>query len=326
MEHQVSGKQIIAVIDGDEIAYRIAAACEKRTINVINKSNGKSAKFNNRTELKNILAGLEVPEGHFDISDHQEADKIENALHSVKVSISNIKEKCKADKVELYLSGKDNFRDSIPLPTRYKASRDDTIRPLLLKEIREYIETKYSAVIVNGQEVDDVVCHRMYDGFKNKEKIVGVTTDKDARGSVGWLFNPDKMSEPEFINGLGKLYIDDKDKVRGEGRKWLYCQTLMGDPTDDYKPTEICKVRFGEKGAFKILDPLTTDQECWQAIYDTYKKWYPDMTTYTDWQGVERTVDVFFIMQMYFDCARMRKFENDTCDVKELLIKMGVKF
>ena len=50
-------------------------------------------------------------------------------------------------------------------------------------------------------------------GLKSKQKIIGVTTDKDACGNTGWLYNRDKMTEPEFIdNTLGLLFLDSKGK------------------------------------------------------------------------------------------------------------------
>ena len=63
----------IAVIDGDEIAFQIAAACEERLIKVTNTTNNESSNFKHRTELKKFLAGLEVPEDFFIVEDVQVA-------------------------------------------------------------------------------------------------------------------------------------------------------------------------------------------------------------------------------------------------------------
>lgn len=319
-------KEVIAVMDCDEISYTVAAACEKRTIKVTNKTNGEFSSFKHRTELKKFLAGLEVPDNFFIVEDVQTADELANALHSVKMVIKSNEEACKSDVTELYISGKDNFRDSIPLPTKYKSGRADNLRPLLLDDIRKYLIEKRGAVVVNGQETDDKICQRMHDGDKSGQKIIGVTCDKDACGSNGWLFNPDKMSEPEYTDGLGSIWLDDKGKVRGKGRKWLYVQVCIGDSTDTYNPSEIAKVKYGEKSAYKLLEPLQTDNECWQAIYDLYKTWYPADVKYKDWMGQERNVDALFILQMYFDCARMRRWEGDVVSVKEILTKMGVDY
>jgi len=318
--------EIIAVIDGDEIVFTIAAACETRTIKATNKLNQESSSFKHRTEMKKFLHGLEVPDDFYDVEDVQVADDIANANHSVKVVIDNIKLACKADKIEVYLSGKDNFRDSLPLPTKYKGSRADTIKPILLSEIRAYIVKKYNAKIVDGEEVDDVVCHRMWDGYKTGQKIIGVTVDKDACSSNGWLYNRDKMTEPEYIDGLGELFIDGKNKVRGKGRKWGYVQWVIGDITDSYNPSEVAKVKYGEKSAYKLLAPLQTDKECIQAIYDLYKTWYPSEVKYVAWDGTEVIIDTIGMMQIYMDCYRMRRWPTDHVKVTDILIKMGINY
>ena len=323
----MTSKEVIAVLDGDEIAYSISAACEKRSINVTNIKSGQVSNFKHRTEMKKFLDGLEIPEDCFEVKDLQEPDDIANCLHSVKVVIENIKTKCKADKIEVYLSGKDNFRNTIPLPSQYKSNRKDTLKPVLLDEVRNYIQTKYKATIVNGQETDDKVSQRMFDGYKSKQKIIGVTVDKDAMQNAGWLFNRDKMEEPEFIDGtLGSLWIDDKNKVRGKGRKWLYLQWIIGDKTDFYDPTEICKVRYGEKSAYKLLNELQTDAECIKAIYELYLTWYPEITTFTSYDGIERKMITVQIMQMYLDCARMRRFEGDIVYVEDLLKRFEITY
>ena len=319
------GDQVVAVVDGDEIAFQIAAACETRSIKATNSVNLESSSFKHRTELKKFLHGLDVPEDFYAVEDVQEAGELANALHSVKVTIDSIKQACKADTIEVYISGKDNFRDSIPLPKQYKSNRKDLIKPLLLQDIRAYLVKKYKAKVVDMKEVDDVVCYRMWDGYKSGQKIIGVTVDKDALSNLGWLYNRDKMTEPEYIDGLGELFLDAKGKVRGKGRKWGYLQWLVGDPTDFYNPCDICGVKYGEKSAYKLLDGLTTDKECIQAVYDTYKSWYPAEVKYNDWQGNEVVTDVVGIMQMYMDCYRMRRWENDLVSVKDLLDKLGIE-
>jgi hypothetical protein len=317
--------KIIAVIDGDEVAYTIAAACEKRTIEVTNIMNDAVCSFKNRTEFKKFLTGLEGAEDFYRIKDIQTPDELANALHSVKVTIESIKQACKADELEVYISGKNNFRDALPLPSQYKSNRKDTLRPLLLQDVRAFLVKKYKAKVVNDQEVDDVVCTRMYDGFKTKQKIIGVTVDKDALGSDGWLYNRDKMTEPQFITGLGELTLEGSPaKVRGFGRKWKYLQWLIGDRTDFYNPTEICKIPYGEKSAYKLLEPLKTDKDCIEAVYNLYKTWYPTPVSYMDYNCQPQTKSCIEIMQMYFDCCHMRRWVNDTPSVLDMLNKLGV--
>jgi hypothetical protein len=323
----LSKKEVIAAVDGDEIAFVIAAACEKRSIKVVNKINQAEASFKHRTAFKDFMNGIEVPDEHFTVEDVQEADTLANALHSVKVTLDSIKKACGADKLEIYLSGKGNFRDELPLPSKYKSNRKDLIRPLLLEDIKLYLINNHKAKVVQGMEADDMIAMRMYDGFKRDQMIIGVTQDKDACGNQGWLFNPEKMVRPDFISGLGELYIDESGsnaKVRGTGRKWGYLQWLIGDPVDGYKPTEVCGARYGEKSAYKLLDELTTDKDCIKAVYDQYLKWYPGEVKYTAWNGEEVVTDAVGMMQLYMECYRMRRFDNDIVDVKAILKSMGI--
>lgn len=317
--------KIIAAMDCDEISYMVAAACETRTIKVTNTTNGECGNFKHRTELKKFLSGLDVPEGFFTIEDVQTTDELPNALHSVKMVISSYEGACRSDITELYISGKGNFRDALPLPTKYKSARADNLKPLLLDEIRKYLIEKRGAVVVNGMETDDKICERMWEGYKSGQKIIGCTRDKDACSNMGWLYNRDKMTEPEFIDGLGNLYIDGKNKVRGQGRKFGYLQWIIGDPTDSYNPSEVAKVKYGEKSGYKLLEPLQTDKECIQAIYDLYKTWYPAEVKYTDWQGNEVVTDAIGMMQMYMDCYRMRRSKDDLVKVTDILTKLEIK-
>jgi hypothetical protein len=322
----------ILVLDGDEIAFKVSAACEQRGILVTNKTNEAQSAFKHRTEFNNFLAGLVIPDGHFEIEDTQIAEPIKNAFATIKAKLNNYKDKFNTEHMEIYLSGKDNFRDHIPLPIQYKSDRKDSLRPLLLKDIRNYLSEFQKAVTVQGAyEVDDVLGMRGYDGYKSGKKIIPFTVDKDALQNSGWLYNPDKMIEPQFIEGLGELSIDDKGKLRGFGRKWLYAQWVLGDSTDCYNPRDIAqqltgkKPTFGEKAAYKLLAELTTDKDCVKAIQDLYIKWYGKSdVTYKTFKGDERTVDYIEIMQMYLDCARMLRWEGDKVVVREMLTKMGL--
>lgn len=319
--------ETIAVIDCDELAYVVAAACEKRTISVVNNTNQAEATFKTRTKMKEWLFGCTVPDDLFSITDVQTPEPLANALYTIKQRIASLKEACQADVVELYISGEGNFREYLPLPKKYKFNREKTLRPLLLVEIREYLIKHKGAVVVREREVDDKLCERMYDGYMAKQKIIGVTQDKDARGSSGWLYDPEKMSAPQFISGLGRLYLDDKGKVRGEGRKWLYFQLTNGDINDGINPCDVCGVAYGEKSAYKLLVDLPDDKACLQAVYNQYRQWYPqELIEFTSWDCQRQSMTIFEFMQMYLDCVRMRRFEKDTIDIKSLMDKLEIDY
>jgi hypothetical protein len=329
-EQQFDSDTII-VLDGDEIVFQCAAACETRGITVINKSNEAEATFKTRTDFKAFVTGLEIPEDFFQIEDTQIAEDPKNAFATVKAKINNYKRQFNTDKVELYLYGGGNFRSNLPLPIKYKSTRADTLKPLLLEPIREYLLKYQGAVLVEGTEVDDMVAQRMYDGVKSGQKIIGVSIDKDALGYVGWLYNPDKMTEPKYLEGFGELYIDDKGKVRGQGRIWTWHQCLIGDSVDVYDPRDIATQlkgkapRFGEKSSHKILSVCKNDREALAAIKKQYIEWYgEERFTYKCWEGKEHEVDWVDLFQMYFDCVRMRRWKDDLVDVRAMLKRLGV--
>lgn len=329
-----SQSEVTLVIDMDEVLFDCASACEQKGILVTNTTNEAQSTFKNRTEMKNFLSGLTVPEDFYNVTDTQVAEPARNAFANIKAKIHNLKAKFKTNNVELYVSGTGNFRNDLALPVKYKSGRKDTLRPLLLPECKEYIVKYHKAVVVDGVEVDDVIAQRMYDGFKTGKKIVGVSSDKDQAGQgYGWIYNPDKMTDATNVSGLGELYIDEKDKVRGWGRKFLYLQFgMIGDSVDSYCPRDILaqlngkKPTFGPKAAYKLLAECKTDAECLTACRDLYIKWYGiEKFKYKCWQGIEHEVNYLDVMQLYLDCARMRRWEGDLVSVRDMFSRLKVE-
>lgn len=323
-------KEIILAQDGDIISYVVGFACEKSFVEFKNKETGHTLQLNNRSELWNLFKGVmskkEINEA-FEITDIQIPEPLENALNTVNKYIEASMKACGATKVEVWLSGKSNFRDLIPLPKIYKHNRRNVKKPILLPEIQNYLITKYNAKITDGYEADDKLSMRAYEATQSKDfRVIQGTIDKDARQCLGELFNRDKMVKPEKIKGFGSLYLDDKNEVRGEGRIWLYFQTLFGDTTDGYNPRDLGGIKgYGEKAAFKDLEHCTNDSEALQVIHDKYKEWYPEPVTYTAHDGKEYTKNYVQILQMYFDCARMLRWEGDEVNIVDLFKKFKVK-
>ncbi len=312
----------IAIIDGDLLAFKSSAANETRGIIALHKASGRSKTFKHRTELKETV-GEKFPIEDFEITDIQSAEDISYALHTVKRMIQGICETCETDKYEIYLSGKDNFRDELPLPQRYKGNRSGLVKPLQLKEVMEYLKGVHKAEVVIG-EADDKISMRQHDGIKTNTKIIGCSTDKDSMGTDGWVYNWDRMQEPMFVKGLGELTLDEKGKVRGHGSKWKYLQWIVGDAIDGLNPCYLAGIKFGEKSGYKILKGLQTEQECWQAVHDLYKKWYPTEVDYVDQCGVNQVADYLKIAQMYWDGIHMLRFEGDFVNIREVMQKMGI--
>lgn len=315
----------VAVIDGDLIGFKASAACETRFVIATHKQSNRTKRFDNRTKFKDWLKSQDKwEESDFDITDDRDVEPIANCLHTVKSMINNIQEMSGCSEVKIVVQGEGNFRDNLLLPTKYKSSRQDQIRPAHLKEVQGYLINKYKAERANGKESDDFLSMYAWEGFKTKKKIVQCTVDKDANQCQGWLLNWDKMQEPEFISGLGDIHLDNKGKLRGKGRKWLYIQATVGDPSDCYKPTELTTFRYGEKAAFNDFNDLKSDKECWQKMNDLYSKWYPEPFTYTAWNGEEVNATYIDMMQLYVDAAHMLRWEGDRVIVRDVLEKMRI--
>lgn len=327
---QTYDSDTIVVLDGDEIAFQIAAACEQRGILVTNTTNESQTAFKTRTQMKEFLAGLEVPDGHYLVEDTQVAEDKRNAFATVKAKLQNYRDKFQTNNIEIYLSGEGNFRESLPLPYKYKSNRHDMIRPLLLDDVREYLIKYQGGVVVQGDEADALLAQRAYEGYKTGKRIISSSVDKDLRQASGIIHNPNSDEVLE-VDGFGDIYLDEKGKLRGHGRKWLYSQVCLGDKVDGFDPRDIAEVvhgkrpRYGEKQLFKDLSPATTDKEALVVLANLYKSWFGESTfTYTAWNGEQITTDWIGAMQMIWDAAYMRRWEGDKPQVKEIMKKLGV--
>jgi hypothetical protein len=338
------------IFDADSIAYKAAAANETRTIKTIHIETRVPEFWDNRTAFKAYLKTTDHTPDMYEIVDVQDARHSSYGESLIREMLKGYKNRTGIHNGTIYIGGSDNFRDLIPLPMehivtvgkfagtatlggKYKGKREDTIRPLQLKQLRAYMINELGAIVVNGMEVDDMGSIRAYAGWKaNKGRIIQVTEDKDALQCSGWLLNPAKMSQPILIQGFGELHPEGKG-IKGTGRLWLYFQSLYGDAVDCYHGSSLAKIaadkrgeamQFGEQAAYKLLKDCTNDKEALAAVYKQYLAWYPEPVTYMAHDGVMYTKSALQIMQMYVDCAFMRRWEDDRIDVEAMLTKLGV--
>lgn len=119
---------MIALIDGDSVAYRPAASCEP-------------------TKLK------------------AEREPVEYALGRCNDLMNRILYDTGASSYELYIGGGKNFRHQID--PSYKANRATMVRPEHLEDVRGYLVTKWQARVVEGIEAEDAVGIAAYSSSEN---------------------------------------------------------------------------------------------------------------------------------------------------------------
>lgn len=135
------------VIDGDIVAYQVAAAAEQP----INWGDG--------------LWTL-----------HAFEDEV---LVKVTDFITGLMERANTDKVEVALSDKHNFRKDVA--DYYKANRANTRRPMLLQFAKDYMADEFNGVIWKNLEADDVL------GIKvtSSDDYIIWSADKDLKTCQG---------------------------------------------------------------------------------------------------------------------------------------------
>lgn len=304
------------VFDGDYLAFVCAAAVETRMIEVSHKETGEKRLFKHRTKASEHIDLLD-----YDIQDIQQSEDKTHAFRLIKQLIKKAQDLTGTQEYDVILGGQESWRVERSTLLKYKGHRVGGLRPLLLQDCRDYLINHHSAkVLDNNLEADDYVVMLSY----NNDNIV-IGNDKDYRGcNVRFL----DMNHPEdgVIDGkqLGDVFIRNK-KLTGFGRKFFYAQILIGDVADNYKPTCATKAKFGDVGAYKLLAPLKTDKECWQAIVNMYQKWYPEPVIVEGWRGNQFEIDWLYVLEEMVDMAHMIRFDGDQLVVKDVLGNMGIE-
>lgn len=330
--------EIVVIVDADILAFRMAAACEKRGVKVTSPT-GNSKTYKNKTEFKDYLKTVDKLHllDKFEIEPFQYDADLGRACGMIDGKIEQIKEFTFADKIKFFVSGKDNFRDSLPLPEKYKGDRSTALKPLYLRECKGYIYKNFDTEASNGSEADDYVIFRGYEELDKGNDVIIGTCDKDSNAYEGLKLLDFTKPQPQWKivdipSGVGSLWLNEKKDSKGKvttevdgiGFKFYAHQMLIGDSTDHYRPTDICKVRFGEKGSYAILNDLNTKVECLAAVIAQYQQWYPEPFKYTDWMGVDHDMDYIGMLCLYHKAVRMKETENDPLDFRSFAAKCGI--
>ena len=322
----------IAVIDIDYVKYAAASVGETRTIKAYHPISGDEWSCKTRTELyghwqkkdKGILAehnkinGTDYTADELVISDIQTPEPIQNVLHTAKSMVESALWHLKTNKQISYIGKGDSFRVERSTILKYKGQRSNMLKPLALDEVTAYLTKKFKAIEVTDIEADDAV---VIEAYQNKTKTV-VGVDKDYLGTDVLLFNPNKYEQGIIdCSGFGSLWLDNKGKVTGKGRQFLYFQTLAQDDSDNYSANSASDIAWGEKSAYKALKDCRNDAESLLALVKSYQYIYPEPKVITGWRGNQFEVDWLYCAEECFQMARMLRWENDHVLLKDVLGK-----
>jgi DNA polymerase-1 len=155
--------------------------------------------------------------------------------------------------LELFLTGKGNFRDTLATIKGYKANRIDRERPVHYKAIRRYLRRAWGAETVEGIEADDKLATVAASLNYDPDRVVIVSMDKDLMTVPGLLYNAKRK----------KWY----SVTENEALVAFYRQLLMGDATDNIGGC----FKAGEQKAEKLIQPGMTEAEMYAAAISEYQ-------------------------------------------------------
>lgn len=325
LDKQYTAKDRVIVCDSDMIAYRVASACDSRSILV---SRGNTTKeFKTRTEFKEYCKNKNLDYDTFTIEDKIVPEPIENCLSTIKRIINNIKEQYNINHVIHILSGSDNHRLSLPLPAKYKSNRKEMIKPTHLQACKDYLIKYHNAYVINGYEADDVV-QSLTEYIINNTKAYGVaySIDKDYHTSLNKnrYLNPITDKVVELTGGLGKLERTDKG-VKGDGLFWICYQLMMGDSSDGYNAKQFYNKKYGEVSFYNDVKDCQSEHELLTKVVNKWKELVSDSVEYTSWEDKEMKLSWLELAELYFSCLYMRGYQDNTT-FKSLLDKYGVEY
>ena len=149
----------------------------------------------------------------------------------------------------VFLTGKGNFRDEIATSQSYKGDRKEKRKPVHKKLLRDFMVSEWNAQVVDGMEADDAIAIK---ATELDHKVVICSLDKDFK----------QVPCPMYDYTKKKM----KPTTPEDAMRWLYKQALMGDRVDNIPGIH----GIGPKTADKIIDPCTTEWECYSVCLTHY--------------------------------------------------------
>lgn len=190
------------------------------------------------------------------------AEPVENALALVKTGLRGIwkevetwmdqsGEKC--EYLEIFLTGKDNFRDKLGTIKKYKANRIGKAKPIHYQAIRDYMTGVWGAKVVDGHEADDELAIQACSEGYDPDRVMICSVDKDLKTVPGLIYNFDKKW----------AFLVSEQEASGN----FYRQMITGDSADNIGGV----YRSGEVAAGCILDNMP-EEIMWEQVLGLFRE------------------------------------------------------
>ena len=228
------------LIDGDLLVYRPGFAADGQV---------KRQLISEQPELGGNPEALKEELGRIDYLGH--------ALTNVRSTITGILDRLgHHNNYQLYITGTGNFREQIATILPYKGNRT-TGKPKYYSEIRDYMQQRWGAIVVNGREADDALASAQW--AKPDKSTIIVSYDKDL----------------DMIPGKHYDWVKDRryEVTLEEANFNFFRQMLWGDSTDNIPGID----GIGEKRSVDLLLPFKhSTAEMQQFVSDKYREQYGD--------------------------------------------------
>lgn len=178
-----------------------------------------------------------------------EGDPAEFALARLSEFLDNLYINLPVDEVEGYLTGKGNFRNEVAVTAPYKGTRKAD-KPYHFGLLREYMQTSWGFIEVEGIEADDKLGIEAYK-HEPAETII-VSLDKDLDMIRGNHYN--FVREEQYV-------ITEEQAIRN-----FYLQMLTGDKVDNI----IGLAGIGPVKSKKMLADCKTEKEMYDVVLEAY--------------------------------------------------------
>ena len=306
----------VLIYDADILSYKIASVTEFKYL--YTSPEGDEYKVKSKKSFKAYCEenGLDIDS--FTVENVQIAEPVGHAIKSMNDSVAKVMEYCGCNKVEFYIGGSGNFRSEAPLPTQYKTNRKETVRPIHLTALKDYLIKYKGAKKVCTEEADDVVSNRMRTLSKQGVRCVLYSNDKDCLANVDYPllnYNPDKEDVIISKGGVGDLEIV-KSKLKGKGLQFLMYQLLHGDSCDNFSPKPFFNKRYGDVGHYKDFNDCKTEVQVIEKFVEVAKRLVPDSVSYTSFTGQLMELNRKELFEMYYLLPKMR---DSWCETLEEL-------